>query len=367
MRLSQRSAAFQSSGIRRVFDLATKLTDPINLSIGQPDFDVPQPIRRAATAAIEERRNGYAPTQGIPLLVQRLQSRIDLQYGHADRQVLVTSGTSGGLVLAILALVDPGDEVMLFDPYFVMYPSLVRMAGGVPVIVETDKNFQIDLDRVRAAITPRTRVIVLNSPANPTGVVAKRSIVEELGRLAGEHNVALISDEIYSQFCYDQPLPSPAESYDRTIVIDGFSKSHAMTGWRVGWIHGPRAFIETLAKIQQYTFVCAPQPAQWGALAALEFDMGDYVRIYRQKRDRIVEGLKDKFEFTDPEGAFYLFPKVPSSLTGTQWVERAIAHSLLIIPGSIFSQHDTHFRISYAVDDRTLERGIDVLNRLTSC
>ncbi len=245
--------------------------------------------------------------------------------------MLVTSGTSGALVLSIMTLVDPGDEVIMFDPYFVMYPSLVKMAGGVPVILDTDAQFQIDLERVRQAITPRTRVILLNTPANPTGVVATPEVVRGLGEIAAQHNIALISDEIYSQFSYAGPLPSPADTYDQTIVIDGFSKSHAMTGWRVGWIHGPQAFIEAIAKMQQYTFVCAPQPAQWGALAAFDIDLAPYRDAYRQKRDRIVSGLRDHYDVTVPEGAFYVFPKVPAGRTGTKFVEEAISKQLLII------------------------------------
>ncbi len=361
MRLSQRSAAFESSGIRRVFDLAAKLKNPINLSIGQPDFDVPQPVKDAAIEAIRTGRNGYSQTQGIKPLLEKLRAEVAAAYPGGDRELLVTSGTSGALVLAIMSLVDPGDEVLMFDPYFVMYPSLVKMAGGVPVVIDTDENFQIDLDRVRAAITPRTRVILLNSPANPTGIVARPEIVAELGKLAQQHNIALISDEIYSQFCYVGKLPSPATTHPDTIVIDGFSKSHAMTGWRVGWVHGPRELIDTMAKIQQYTFVCAPQPAQWAGIAALDVDMSVYREAYQAKRDRIVAGLRNDFELTIPEGAFYLFPKVPGGLTGSQFVERAIARELLVIPGNIFSRRDTHFRISYAASNETIDRGIAAL------
>jgi aspartate/methionine/tyrosine aminotransferase len=364
MRLANRAAAFESSGIRRVFDLAAKLKNPVNLSIGQPDFDVPQPIKDRAIEAIIQGKNGYSQTQGIGPLRERLAAEVTSRYSHEDRQVLITSGTSGALVTAIMALVDPGDEVIIFDPYFVMYPSLVRMAGGVPVILDCDADFQVDLQRVRDAITPRTRVILLNSPANPTGVVASQEVVAELGQIARQHDIALISDEIYSQFCYGLGLPSPADTYDQTIVIDGFSKSYGMTGWRVGWVHGPQSIIDAMAKIQQYTFVCAPQPFQWGALAAFDIDLAPFREAYREKRDRMVEGLKDYYQIVVPEGAFYLFPQTPRGIPSGRFVEQAIARELLIIPGNIFSKHETHFRISYAASNETLDRGIDLLRTL---
>src|SRR6188474_1793988 len=170
--LADRTSKFDSSGIRKVFDLAAKMKNPINLSIGQPDFPVPDAIKEAAIEAIRGDKNGYSQTQGIAPLREALQARVDAQYGHADRRVLITSGTSGSLVLAVLTLVNPGDEVIVFDPYFVMYPALVEMVGGKCVMIDTYPDFQIDPERVKAAITPRTKMILLNSPANPTGVVA---------------------------------------------------------------------------------------------------------------------------------------------------------------------------------------------------
>ncbi|MEK6238661.1 MAG: aminotransferase class I/II-fold pyridoxal phosphate-dependent enzyme, partial [Planctomycetales bacterium] len=170
--IAQRMAHIDSSGIRKVFDLAAEMTDPIDLSIGQPDFDVPEEIRKEAIRAIENGKNGYALTQGIPELREKLQQQVDQEFGHSDRGVFVTSGTSGALVLSLMTLVNPGDEVLVFDPFFVMYPALIRLAGGIPVYVDTHPDFRVDLDRVRAAITPRTKMILFNSPANPTGVVA---------------------------------------------------------------------------------------------------------------------------------------------------------------------------------------------------
>jgi aspartate/methionine/tyrosine aminotransferase len=361
--IADRTRSFDSSGIRKVFDLAAHLKDPVNLSIGQPDFDVPEPLRQACIQAIEQGKNSYSPTQGLAALRTRLRDEIQQRYNHADRDVFITSGTSGGLNLAILSLVNPDDEVIIFDPYFVMYEPLVQLVGGRPVLIDTYPHFRIDLNRVRDAITPRTKMILFNSPANPTGVANEAAEVEGLASLAAEKGIVLVSDEIYSLFCYDQPFLSPARFNEQTLVIDGFSKSHAMTGWRLGFVHGPSTIIQTMLKLQQYTFVCAPQPSQWAGLAALDFPMDPYIEAYRQKRDRIVAGLSDLYEIEQPGGAFYVFPKVPQG-SATDFVNRAIEKSLLIIPGKIFSQRDTHFRISYAAPDKTLDRGIEILREL---
>jgi aspartate aminotransferase/aminotransferase len=361
--LATRLSGFDSSGIRRIFDLAAHLTDPINLSIGQPDFDVPESVKSAAIEAIRAGRNGYSQTQGIAPLRDALAAQIKARHSSDDRAVLVTSGTSGALVLAMLAMVNPGDEVIFFDPYFVMYPALVRLAGGVPVIIDTYPDFQIDVGRVAESITSRTKLILVNSPGNPTGVTAAATELRQLADLARKHNIALISDEIYREFNYDEPFVSLADFHPETLVIDGFSKSHAMTGWRVGWAHGPRPIIDAMARLQQYTFVCAPQPAQWAGVAALQTNMQSHCDTYRKKRDRLVEGLRDRYQVIVPGGAFYLFPKVPWG-TGQQFVEAAIARELLIIPGNVFSRRDSHFRISYAASDRTIDRGIEVLRNL---
>jgi aspartate aminotransferase/aminotransferase len=269
-------------------------------------------------------------------------------------------------VLAVLALVNPGDEVIVFDPYFVMYPALVGMAGGRCVTVDTYPDFCIDPGRVEAAVTPRTKMILLNSPANPTGVVAGEAEVRALAELAARHNIALVSDEIYREFCYDDPLACPATWNDQTIVVDGFSKTYGVTGWRLGFVHGPAAIIDKLTMLQQYTFVCAPHPLQWAALAALDIDISMYTAAYRRRRDLVVSGLAQAgYNVTRPGGAFYVFPQVPEGRgTGSEFVAQAIANELLIIPGGIFSGRDTHFRISYAASEATIERGLAVLARL---
>jgi len=362
--LADRTRCFDSSGIRKVFDLAARLSNPIDLSIGQPDFDVPEPVRQAAINAIQSRKNGYALSQGMPVLREKLQARIRQQYGHGDREVFVTSGTSGGLMLALLVLLNPGEEAIVFDPCFVMYNALAAVVGGKVVYIDTYPEFRIDPDRVAAAITPRTKLIIFNSPANPTGVVAGEEEVRGLAELAARRNVVLLSDEVYSEFCYDRPLVSPAKYNAQTLVLDGFSKTYGMTGWRLGFAHGPAAIIREMIKLQQYSFVCAPQPVQWAGAAALEVDMSPQIEAYRRKRALVLAGLADDYEVVRPGGAFYVFPKAPWG-TATEFVGRAIEeHQLLIIPGNVFSRRDTHIRISYAAADAVIQRGIEALRRL---
>jgi aspartate aminotransferase/aminotransferase len=219
------------------------------------------------------------------------------------------------------------------------------------------------LKKVAAAITPRTKMILLNSPGNPTGIVVSEEEVRGLAALAAERNVVLISDEIYSSFCFDSPLVSAAMYNARTLVIDGFSKSHGMTGWRLGYVHGPAEIIDTMIKLQQYTFVCAPQPVQWAGALAMDVPMDRHFADYKRKRDLIHNGLAGRYEVAKPGGAFYVFPKAPWG-TGSEFVAKAIENNVLIIPGNIFSRRDTHFRISYAATDETIQRGIEVLQKL---
>jgi aspartate aminotransferase/aminotransferase len=363
--IAERMRHIESSGIRKVFELARSLKDPVNLSIGQPDFDVPESIKAAAHAAIESGANAYTVTQGIPELRAKIQADIHARYRQADREVFVTSGTSGGLTVALCSTVNPGDEVIVFDPYFVMYPHLVSLAGGKTVLIDSYPDFSIDVDRVRAALTPRTKAILVNSPANPTGRVHPREVLRDLAKLAADHGVLLMSDEVYRVFCYDQPFVSPAEFNEDVLVFDGFSKAYGMTGWRLGFAHGPRRLIQEMIKLQQFTFVCAPSMVQHAGVAAWDYDSSHIVADYRRKRDRIYEGLKDRYELVRPEGAFYAFPKAPHG-SGSEFVAEAIRNNLLLIPGTVFSSLDTHFRLSYAADERTLDRGIDILNRVAS-
>ena len=361
--ISRRAHAVDASGIRKVFDLAAKMKDPINLSIGLPDFDVPEVAKQAAIDAIRAGHNRYTQTQGIAPLRERLRKELSAEIGRDVGEVLVTSGVSGGLMLAILATVDPGDEVVFLDPYFVMYKHLLTMAAGKAAIVDSYPDFRFHADRVEKAITPRTKLIILNSPSNPTGVVMSEQEVRSAVEVAKKHDLLIVSDEIYEPFLYDAPrgLPSPAKLYEKTLILRGFSKSHAMTGWRLGYAAGPEAVISQMTKLQQYTYVCPPSPLQYAALAALDVPMGDAVAAYRRKRDLAFERLSKKFEVTQPTGAFYIFPQAPRGTTATDFVAKAIENNVLAIPGNVFSERDTHFRISYATTDEKLAQGCDVL------
>lgn len=366
--VSKRSLGVDASGIRKVFDLAAKMKDPINLSIGLPDFDVPEIAKTAAIEAIRSGQNRYTQTQGIEPLRTRLRADLSREIGRDVGDVLITSGVSGGLFLSILATIDPGDEAIFLDPYFVMYKHLMTLAGGKSVMVDSYPDFRFHADRVEKAITKKTKLLMLNSPSNPTGVVMTPAEVRSAVEIAKKHDLLLVSDEIYEPFLYGKDsdgdmggLPSAAKLYEKTILLRGFSKSHAMTGWRLGYAAGPEAIISQMTKIQQYTFVCAPSPLQQAALKAMDVPMKDAVDAYKRKRDIAYDTLSTKFEVVQPGGAFYIFPKAPNGISASEFVAKAIENNVLIIPGNVFSERDTHFRISYATTDDRLKRGCEIL------
>jgi aspartate aminotransferase/aminotransferase len=352
-----------SSGIRKIFDLAKNLSDPINLSIGQPDFDVPEPIKQAACKAIEQGHNRYTLTQGIPELRERIKIHIEAKKHASVEEVLITSGVSGGIFLSFIALLEAGDEIIVPDPYFVMYKHLTRLLGATPVYLDLEEDFSLDPKKLEKLITPRTKALILNSPSNPTGTVIPKDTLREIAEIARKWGIVIISDEIYDGFVYEKDYESIAKYYPDTLILAGFSKEYAMTGWRLGYAAGPAKLVNEMIKLQQYTFVCAPSMVQYAGLAALDFDTESFRKEYVAKRDIIYNGLKDKFQVTKPDGAFYIYPKAPGG-SGTAFVTKAIENNLLIIPGNVFSEHDTHFRISFAASQETLYRGIEVLNRL---
>ncbi|MEA2711622.1 MAG: aminotransferase [Phycisphaerales bacterium] len=369
--ISARAHAVDASGIRKVFDLAAKMKDPINLSIGVPDFDVPEIAKTAAIDAIRSGQNRYTQTQGIEPLRTRLRADLTKEIGRDVGDVLITSGVSGGLFLAILATINPGDEAIFLDPYFVMYKHLLTLAGGRAVMVDSYPDFRFHAERVEKAITPKSKVLILNSPSNPTGVVMSPAEIRAAVEIARKHDLLIISDEIYEPFLYGREadgdmggLPSPMKMFENTLLLRGFSKSHAMTGWRLGYAAGPEPIVSQMTKLQQYTYVCAPSPLQYAALKAMDVPMKSAVDAYRRKRDIVVEMLSKKFEVVSPGGAFYIFPKAPAGMTASAFVAKAIENNVLIIPGNVFSERDTHFRISYATTDERLKQGCEILNSL---
>ncbi len=372
-RIADRMKLLDASGIRKVFDLAAKLKDPINLSIGQPDFDVPEPVKAEACAAIRRGENKYTQTQGSLALLEAVAAACCEEFGwhdpyhgavFGDRGYLIVSGTSGALVLAFLVLINPGDEVILLDPYFVMYKHLVNLVGGRPVIVDTYPDFWPDPEKIESAITPRTSLLVINSPCNPSGRTYSAEELKAIADVAARHNLLVISDEVYNLFCYDSPFTSMVSVYDNTLLLRGFSKSYAMTGWRLGWCTGAAEIIDKMTMLQQYSFVCAPSMAQAAGVVAMGCDVSAHAAAYKRKRDMVYEALAEPFGLSKPQGAFYAFVPAPKGATGTEFASRAIEHNVLIIPGNVFSERDTHFRLSYATSDEKLAKGLEILVRL---
>ncbi|RJP35553.1 MAG: aminotransferase class I/II-fold pyridoxal phosphate-dependent enzyme [Candidatus Omnitrophota bacterium] len=361
--LAKRTTKIDSSGIRKVFALAAKMENPINLSIGQPHFDVPEDIKETAIAAIRAGKNSYTQTAGL----DEFREKIKRQYVHRGLDlgdVLITSGVSGGILLAFLAVLDEGDEIIIPDPFFVMYKHLANFIGARPVYLDTYPDFQPNPEKLEKLITPRTKAILINSPCNPTGVIFTKEMLQAATKIAEKHGLLIISDEIYEPFLYDQDtLQSPAEFYPYTLILSGFSKSVAMTGWRLGYAYGPKDIVAAMINIQMYSFVCAPSFAQHAGMTALDIDLSPTRADYRRKRDLIYNGLKDRFHVVRPGGAFYIFPEAPNG-DGDEFVRQAIENNLLVVPGSVFSERKTHFRISFAAEDHTIERGIEVLNRM---
>ena len=371
--LSARATGIDVSGIRRVFELGRSLADPIDLSIGQPDFPVPDAVKDATIEAIRADRNGYTLTQGAPELLdacsRRLRDDVGWDAPSDDTGLIVTSGTSGALLLACLATLDPGDEIILPDPYFVIYPALARIAGAKAVYVDTYPDGLLTAERVEACLTDRTKLVFVNAPGNPSGAVLSGAQMRELVELTERHGALLVSDEIYDEFTFSdaregERCPSPARSSRNVLLVRGLGKTYGCTGWRLGFAAGPAPVIQQMAKLQQYTFVCAPSMAQVGAAEAFAVDMSPRVAAYEKKRDLVAAALGAVTNVMPTGGAFYAFAEVPPGFTGTSFAERAIESNVLVIPGGVFSRRDTHFRLSFATSDEKLAAGLDVLTSL---
>ena len=371
--LSSRTAQIDVSGIRRAFQLGAKLANPINLSIGQPHFPVPDPLKDAAIKAIREDANGYTLTRGHPSLHSSLRRSIADELGWSiddgSIDVMVTSGTSGALILAAWVLLDPGDELIIPDPNFVIYPALGPMTGAKVVCCDTYPDFCMTAERLEPLITDKTKLVIINSPGNPTGVVLSDDQMRDIESLCRDRGVMLLSDEIYDLFTYSDMRdhrgrsPSPGSHGRDMLIVRGFGKNYGCTGWRLGYAAGPSWLIQEMSKFQQYSFVCAPSMAQHAVIAAHDVDMSDVVAAYESKRDMVLEILSPLMQIANPEGAFYAFPEVPPALgiSGTQFTDRLLDHNVIAIPGDVFSDRDTHFRISYATDDDRLETGLQAI------
>jgi aminotransferase len=376
--ISDRVAQTPPSGIRKFFDIAATMQNVISLGIGEPDFITPAPILRAGVASLERGETQYTSNSGTIELRTALSRHLNRLYGvnyNPADEILITVGVSEALYLAMTAVLNPGDEVIIPEPCFVAYAPEVVFAGGNPVIVPTyvEDQFQVTAATIEAAVTPRTKAILLGYPNNPTGAVMTRAVMLEITAVAEEHDLLLISDEIYDRLVYGIEhtcVPALPGMRDRTILLGGFSKSYAMTGWRIGYACARPEMLDAMRKVHQFTIMSAPTTAQAAALAALE--VGDeHVESMRREYDRrrrlIVDGFNtlglDCFE---PRGAFYAFPSVArSGMSSDDFANRLLQEErVAVVPGEAFGQSGNGFvRASYATAYEKLE---EALNRMES-
>ena len=372
--LSKRVAGLKPSGIRKFFDIAATMKDVISLGIGEPDFTTPQPILEAGIDSLKRGETHYTSNAGKLELRRAISENLQRLYGvryDAVNEIVTTVGVSEALYLTMTALLDPGDEVIIPTPCFVSYQAEVILAGGVPVEIpgRMEDNFELDPDQVRAAITPRTKVIFVGYPNNPTGAVASRATLAQVAKIAEEHDLILVSDEIYDRLVYDFQhvcVPALDESIKRrTVLLGGFSKDYAMTGWRIGYAAGPEAIIKGLIRIHQYTIMSAPTTAQDAAVAALaggEKFVNDMVAEYDRRRRLIVAGLNRLGLTTfEPKGAFYAFPQIKASgMDDETFAERLLKEEhVAVVPGNAFGAGGDGFvRCSYATAYEKIEEAL---------
>ena len=353
-RTSKRADSISDAGFAKFLQLFRSL-DPqgiISLGVGEPDFDTPQGICHAGIGAIESGRTRYTPTEGTPELRRAIARDLEQRHGIAydpQTEIAVTVGSSQGIDLACRTILDPGDEVILSNPYYFCHVSCIRLAGGIPVTVPTrsEDNFQLQLERIEASITPSTKLLILNYPANPTGTCMSREALTEIGRLVAKRDLLVISDEIYSRFTYDRDhicFATLPEMKERTITIDGFSKTYAMTGWRLGYLAGPADLIGTAVKIYQHTTVSPPSISQVAALEALENgedQIKEMVAQYDRRRRVIFQALNRMgLTCSEPEGAFYIFPSIQSTgMTSHEFTEQLLLQEkVVVMPGTLFGE-----------------------------
>ena len=374
--LNEKIQNVKPSGIRKFFDILEEMTDAISLGIGEPDFVTPWHIRDAGIYSLEKGFTKYTPNAGLSDLRQAIARYLERRFGLGYApigQILVTVGGSEGLDLTFRCLLEPGDEVIVPSPSFVCYGPLVSMLHGVPVMVETkaENDFRLTADELRAAITPRTKVLVLPFPNNPTGGVMGRADLEALAEVLRGTDIMVVTDEIYAELTYGQRHVSMAaipDMYERTVVVNGFSKAYSMTGWRLGYVCGPKPLIAAMTKLHQYAIMSAPTTSQYAAIEALDHGDGDIEAMrdeYDGRRRFLVDGFRSLgLPCFEPLGAFYTFPCIESTgLTSEQFCDRFLAEQrVAVIPGSAFGPGgEGYVRANYAASMHDLD---EVLKRL---
>jgi aminotransferase len=378
-RLSARVAGLKPSGIRKFFDIAATMKDVISLGIGEPDFTTPKPILEAGIRSLQNGETHYTSNWGKLELRQAISDNLHRLYNvryDPTNEIIATVGVSEALYLTFTAILDPGDEVIIPTPCFVSYQAEVIMAGGAPVEIPSreENQFMVDPDDVRRAITPRTKCIFVGYPSNPTGAVATRDVLLEIAKIAEEYNLLIVSDEIYDRLVYDFEhvcFPALDESVrHRTILLGGFSKDYAMTGWRIGYACGPSDIIQGLVRIHQYSIMSAPTTAQDAALAALRIGepyVKEMIAEYDRRRKLLVGGLNRLGLSTfEPRGAFYAFPKIRASgMDDETFAEKLLREEhVAVVPGNAFGPGGEGFvRMCYATAYEKIEEALRRMER----
>jgi aminotransferase len=376
--ISQKVATLPPSGIRKFFDLLSSVEDVISLSIGEPDFVTPWHIREAGIYSLEKGYTMYTSNSGMPELRQELASYLELHYGvnyHPEHEILITAGSSEGLDLVLRAIINPGDEVIIPDPCYVAYPADVILAGGMPILIPTNEenNFVVRATDIEARITKKTKAILIGYPANPTGAVMSKKEADAIVELAKKHDLLVISDEIYARLVYGVEhicFPSLPGMKKRTILISGFSKSHAMTGWRIGYVAADRRFIQALTKIHQYTLLCAPTMTQMAAIEALrngDSDVEKMVQEYNRRRRFMVKRLNEiGLPCFEPKGAFFAFPSIKATgMNSEEFAEKLLLEEkVAVVPGIAFGPCGEGFvRCCYATSLPNIEEALRRMDR----
>lgn len=362
------------SGIRKFFDLMNTMTDVVGLTVGEPDFHTPWHIREAGIMSLEKGKTYYTANAGIIDLRHEINSYMTRRFGVSylpESEIIVTVGGSEAIDIALRAIIEYGDEVIVPTPSFVCYAPLVTIAGGTPVILETkfEDKFKIDPEILRATITPKTKMLVLPYPNNPTGAIMTREELADIAEVLKNTNILVLSDEIYAEMTYTGnhcSIASLEDMWERTIITSGFSKAYAMTGWRLGYLCAPKAICEQMLKIHQYGIMSSPTTAQFAALEALkngDDDIKMMVDEYNRRRRYIYNGLKSiGIESFEPEGAFYIFPKIADyGLSSEEFCNRLLyEHKCAIIPGNAFGKSGEGFaRISYAYSIKHITQALE--------